>query len=173
MDLASLQASGKIRLVTGPRLAGKSMYCLEIVQAAQAEGYLARGVISLARFEQDCKTGIWAQDPGSGEKRLLASHRPGQHQGPRLGSWHFDQQTIAWVNRLLDAATPCDLLVIDELGPLEFEHGQGFRAAFAALDSRGYRLALVVVRPECLNQAIERWPEAEIITLPGVECDIT
>lgn len=167
MDLASLQAGGKIRLVSGPRLAGKSTYCQEIVQAAQAEGYLARGVISLAQFEQDRKTGIWAQDLCSGEKRLLASHHPGQHQGPRLGSWHFDPQTIAWVNQLFIDAVPCDLLVVDELGPLEFEHGQGFSAAFAALDSRDYRLAVVVVRPECLNQALERWPEAEVLALPA------
>jgi nucleoside-triphosphatase THEP1 len=49
----------------------------------------------------------------------------------------------------LRAATPCDVLVVDELGPLELIHGKGWIVALDILQARNYRAALVVVRP-CL-----------------------
>ena len=42
---------------------------------------------------------------------------------------------------------PCDLLVIDEIGPLELEMGQGLTNALDALRQADYRLALVSIRP--------------------------
>ena len=51
-----------------------------------------------------------------------------------------------------------ELLLIDELGPLEFRGEGGFIAGFAAIDARHYRLAVVVVRPELLDAARQRWP---------------
>ena len=57
---------------------------------------------------------------------------------------------------------PCDLLVVDELGPLEFERGRGWTAGLAAVDSGAYGAALVVVRSGLLERARTRWPGAEV-----------
>ena len=48
--------------------------------------------------------------------------------------------------------------MIDELGPLEFRGEGGFLAGFQAIAAQQYRLALVVVRPELIDIARERWP---------------
>jgi hypothetical protein len=57
----------------------------------------------------------------------------------------------------MDAAT-CDLLFVDELGPLEFRGEGGFVHGFAAIEARRYLLAIVVIRPELLKDAMVRWP---------------
>jgi nucleoside-triphosphatase THEP1 len=44
-----------------------------------------------------------------------------------------------------------DVLVIDELGPLEFDLQTGWTASFEVLRRKRYRLALIVIRPECLD----------------------
>lgn len=49
---------------------------------------------------------------------------------------------------VLEISLPCDLLIVDELGPLELTHQMGWRAALEILPRAGYRLALVVIRPE-------------------------
>jgi hypothetical protein len=62
-------------------------------------------------------------------------------------------------------AVPCGLLVVDELGPLEFERAQGWLSGLTALDSGEYELGLVVIRPELMGAALARWPEAGIKNL--------
>jgi hypothetical protein len=54
------------------------------------------------------------------------------------------------------------LLVIDELGPVEFDQGRGLTKAFDILDSQTYRLAVAVVRPDLLERACKRWPSARV-----------
>jgi len=54
-------------------------------------------------------------------------------------------------NQAIAAAPPCDLLVVDELGPLEFEQNIGWRATFEILEGQKYKLAIVVIRPECIQ----------------------
>lgn len=62
---------------------------------------------------------------------------------------------------MLGAIEACDLLLIDELGPLEWIEEGGFRSAFAALDTDCYRWAVAVVRPNLLHLACQRWPLAD------------
>ena len=53
---------------------------------------------------------------------------------------------------MLCSATPCGLLVIDELGPLEVEKGKGWSSAFGILAKAEFALGLVVVRPELVER---------------------
>lgn len=155
----------KIRVISGGRGAGKTSLCQRQVQAARQEGWDVAGLLSPARFAGGQKTGIEAEDLRSGQRRLLASCLDGELQGMRLGPWTFSQETLEWGNRVIAVAAPCDLLVLDELGPLEFEHNQGWTAGFEALDRGRYAGALVVIRPECLQAFRLRWPRAEILDL--------
>ena len=54
---------------------------------------------------------------------------------------------------MLSQAESCDLLVIDEVGPLEVERGKGWVSAFDVLRAGDYVLALLVVRLELIAQA--------------------
>jgi len=59
------------------------------------------------------------------------------------------------------------LLIVDELGPLEFIHAKGWLSGLVALDSFRYRLALVVIRPELMEAAQTRWPGCGIFHIGG------
>ena len=95
---------------------------------------------------------------------------------PQMGlhtrRWRFSTDALEWCNKILKAAVPCDLLVIDELGPLEFERGEGLLAAFEAVDSRQFETCLVVVRPSLVEKARRRWPDAGAINI-GEDMDIS
>jgi hypothetical protein len=62
--------------------------------------------------------------------------------------WRFAPGVFAWANRVLASACPCDLLVIDEVGPLELEGNRGWVQALAAVTSGRFGVALVVCRPQ-------------------------
>jgi len=68
-----------------------------------------------------------------------------------VGIWTFAPESVAWGQQVLASLPPCDLLVIDEIGPLELELGQGLTSALDALRHAAYRLALVTLRPTLVN----------------------
>ena len=155
-----------LTLLTGRRGAGKTTTCLRLMRQARARDLHVTGLISPARFADGRKIGIDLLDISSGEQRPLADLAQPQHlSGPRTLHWQFRPETMAWAQEALRRAAPCDLLIVDELGPLELEQQQGWRVALEIIDRRDYRHALVVVRPELLARARELWPQARILEI--------
>lgn len=142
--------SGSILVVTGRQDAGKTSYCRGLVERWRQAGLKTAGILSVGRFKNGEKTGFHAHDLAGGESRLLASRSPGELEGFRLDQWVFDPRVMEWGNRVLADIDAADLLVIDELGPLEFLFQKGWMAAFEVLIMKRFRLAVVVIRPECL-----------------------
>ncbi|WP_322508650.1 nucleoside-triphosphatase [Anaerolinea sp.] len=155
----------RLSLVTGWRGSGKTTFCAGMVQAARQAGWDVAGLLSPAGFEEGRKTCIRAEDLRTGERRLLASISRQSDEDLAFGDWFFNLQTLQWGNRVLQASTPCDLLVVDELGPLEFRLSQGWVSALEVLQRGGFRRALVVIRPELLEEARSLWRPDLIISL--------
>lgn len=158
-------------LVTGERGAGKTLFCRALVEAARAlpEAPEVAGVVSPRVYEGEGQVGIEAEDLRTGRRRRLAALRsPGE---PALSEatklWRFDEEALAWGNEVLQSAAPCDLLVVDELGPLELEEGRGWLGGVEAVDSGAFTVAVVVVRPRLLPEARRRWPAAEVVEMAG------
>lgn len=148
-------------LVSGERGLGKTTFCGNVAQEWAAAGRDVAGLLSLAVFAQEIKTGIDVVNLRSGERRRLANLRTTEAvPAGELSTlrWRFDPEVMAWGNEVLAQTTPCDLLVVDELGPLEFEREQGWLNGLRVLDGGQYQLALVVIRPELLDVALARWP---------------
>lgn len=146
--LAPLGAAtgSRLALLTGGRGSSKTRWCLAVREAAHGAGLDIAGVISPPVYADGGKAAIDIMDARTAG----------------LG-WRFDAAALAWGDGLLENAPACDLLLVDELGPLEFRGEGGFRHGFAAVEARRYRLALVVVRPELLAAAIARWPWMTIV----------
>ncbi len=155
--------TGLLLVLTGGRGSGKTTLCRRLIERKTNEGWQVTGLLSPARFEGDKKTGIQAQAIQTGETYLLASQIPGEISGLKFGEWEFDSTVLAWGNQVLQRSTPTDLLIVDELGPLEFKLATGWMSAFDVLAHDLYRAALVVVRPECLDDARTRLVVAGII----------
>jgi len=151
-------AGPRLALLTGGRGSGKTRWCLVAREAAHQAGITVAGVVSPPVYAHDGKVAIDVMDAATGERRRLADRPPGNETGTAGLGWRFDATALAWGDAVLHNAPACDLLLIDELGPLEFRGKGGFNYGFTAVEARRYRLAIVVVRPELLPEAIARWP---------------
>ena len=152
-----------LTLLTGPSGCGKTRLCEALAERAREAGLSIGGILCPAVFEGGRKVGIDQMDLASGERKRLAVRCDG---AGTVGCWRIDARVIAWGNRIIASLKGEDLIIIDELGPLEFESGGGYRQALRLLDEGRYRVALVVVRPALLPLAHLRWPQAVTLT-PG------
>lgn len=162
-------AAPPLFIITGERRAGKTTFCRYLVELARGAGRQVAGILSLPVFANNQKVAIEAQDLRTGQQRRLAVRREaGQSAsaGQHTPGWRFDPAVLAWGNTVLQIACPCDLFIVDELGPLEFERGEGWPAGLSALDAGNYRWGLAVIRPELLAAGQQRWPAAEVISIP-------
>ena len=149
----------RIIVLTGERGIGKSTVCRETVALAQDTGYACGGLVTLAH--DDVREVL---DVNSGDVRRLTQEGD-TAQTVEQGRFRFDPAVLAWGNRALIRATPGDLLVVDEIGPLELERGTGWMNAFDVLRGRDFRLALVVIRPELVAQAQRRLPDCATVII--------
>jgi nucleoside-triphosphatase THEP1 len=146
---------GHVIFISGERGVGKTTLCGQVARRMHVGGWQVAGFLSPARFDASGrKVGIDLLDVASGESHPLAQVRS---KGPTdVGRYVFDRETIRLGENLARAAPPDGLLVVDELGPLELERGQGWVGALEALQAGRFHAALVVVRPELLEKARRR-----------------
>jgi nucleoside-triphosphatase THEP1 len=137
---------GQIAILTGPVGSGKTTTCGRLLDRGRKIGLDCAGLLSLSRVEGGVKVGIDVVDARTGERRRLADvdELPG---ALRAGPYRFDADTFAWGAARLGIACPCDVLIVDEIGPLEMDCGEGWVNALDVLRVGRYRLAVAVVRP--------------------------
>jgi nucleoside-triphosphatase len=152
-------------LISGDIGAGKTTLCRNLAGRARAAGWDVAGLLSPGVFDAGQKTAIQVEDLRSGERRLLASLGPRPDFDLAFGRWYFNRAVLAWGNHVLEQSVPCDLLIVDELGPLELLRGQGFTAAQAALAGGRYRLGIVVVRPALVETFSALLPPQRVVAL--------
>ena len=152
--------SARIVILTGERGVGKSTVCRKAVALAQAREYTCGGILTLSQPDG----ALDVLDVRSGDSRRLTLESAA---GPAViqGRFRFDPETLAWGNVSLAQATPCHLLVVDEIGPLEIERGDGWLKAFGVLGEKNFALALIVVRPELVMRVQLRLPASTTAVL--------
>ncbi|HSQ16763.1 MAG TPA: nucleoside-triphosphatase [Anaerolineales bacterium] len=155
----------RLWMVSGEREVGKSTFCRALAAHARQFGWDVAGLFCPAVFEGGQKTGILAEAVRTGEARLLASTHRRTPADLRLGQWYFDHGVLDWGDQVIASSPPCDLLIIDELGPLELVHQAGWWSALGILGSSPYQVGLVVVRPELQLQVYQRLPITSTLTL--------
>jgi nucleoside-triphosphatase THEP1 len=77
----------------------------------------------------------------------------------------MDPEVLKWGESILLNSTPTRVLIIDELGYLEFEKNSGWTCAFDILEEGTYEVAIITVRVSLLPQALKRWETARVIHL--------
>jgi nucleoside-triphosphatase THEP1 len=156
--------SPQIVVITGESGAGKTTWCGQMRAFAEREALRVAGLISYGVFDGDRKVAIALCALPSGEQRILATRRE-YVVGAATPCWQFDESVLAWGDSQLAALGACDVLIVDELGPLELLHGLGWQSAFAALEAARYQLACVVVRPALVERFTARFSAAQVIAL--------
>jgi len=153
-------------LVTGEIGSGKTFVAGRVAEQARQQGLTIAGLWCPARMTGRSKTGILAEDLAGGERRLLAVRINDREEaaefhgkpGPATARYAFDPAALDWANRVLARAVAAgpDLLVVDEIGPLELEQGQGLAPVLEPLSAGSVPAALVVVRRRLLENLQER-----------------
>jgi nucleoside-triphosphatase THEP1 len=155
-------------LLTGERQVGKTTVCKRVAELARGLGYDPAGLLSTALLDKDSlPIAYQALMVADGEQRLLA-RADGDLGGPRTARYSFDADVLSWVMDRLRAAISqgCDLLIVDEIGPLELEQVRGMAPILSDL-TRGEGLqSLLVVRPELVEQLQKRLPNISFRTFP-------
>jgi len=157
-------------IITGEIGAGKTSFCQHMARLGQQSGLKVRGILSLAVFDGGQKVSIQAVNLENAQNRLLAHKQDRKGEPGRLG-WAFEEDVVQWVNGVLEESVPCDLLIVDELGPLEFDRGQGFQQGLELLDGGQFSAGIVVIRPHLVNRARKRWPDAREVPVQMGEND--
>ncbi|MHC1740491.1 MAG: nucleoside-triphosphatase [Anaerolineaceae bacterium] len=152
-------------ILSGPREVGKTTLIQRMLEQLHFINMTTTGVISPAVYENNIKTGIDIMDVRSGMKKRLADRRKGEIEGVLTERWKFFPEALTWGNNVLAESTPCDLMVVDELGPIELERGQGLQNGISEITRGKYLAAVVVIRPELLENALRLWPHAKLFTI--------
>jgi hypothetical protein len=129
--------------------AGKTSWTLRLIAAARARDLSVAGIVTTV--EHDSGARRWIEDLGSGERRLLG-YDGEERVGPDGCRWVLSNETLAWGDARLRATGEADVLVIDEVGPVELLHRRGWWGGAAAALAGPARLALVTVRPPLLGE---------------------
>lgn len=168
--MSSREFEGHLWIITGKIGAGKTVLCASLIKAFEDLGWQISGLRSPAIMEAGKKIGIAVENLSTKEMRQLAMHdyKPDGLVDDPI-HWTFDPQVLAWGNQVFAQATPTDLLVVDEIGPLEMKREQGWVNAMRALDSRKYRQGILVMRPKLLTIAQSRWQWSSTIEIETVE----
>jgi nucleoside-triphosphatase THEP1 len=167
-----MKARPTIVVLSGESGCGKTTLCARVAALAGAQGLLVAGVLTPSRLVDGRRVSLDVEDVRTTQRRPLAEactepqqSSAGSAGGPVTESWRFYADSLAWGTEILQHATPCDVLIIDELGPLELVRGQGWVIGLDVLRGGRYRLALVTVRPALLSRFQEQVDVLELITL--------
>ena len=175
-------------LLTGEPQTGKTRWLMQLIGELETQSMRVEGVVAPGRWidhgknaqlkERYEKIGIdnlllpEREVIAFAERRDLAEGDgtfDSSSQAAQAGlGWAIHDDAIARVNahfeKLRSANAPaCDLIVVDELGILELEHGEGLAQAASLIDrgaSTAAHHALIVVRPSLVEKARKRFSSA-------------
>jgi nucleoside-triphosphatase THEP1 len=139
-----------IAILTGPFGCGKTTTCRQLADLARQHGLDCAGIVCPARFDGGRKVGIDLLNLRTGECRPLAE-ADDQPSALRTTQYRFGADVMTWGATILDTACPGDVLIVDEIGPLELERGLGWVNALKVLREEQFDLAVVVVRPSLVD----------------------
>lgn len=139
--------------MTGSPGIGKTTALLKVVNALRDKGYTVGGMISREVRERGTRIGFEILDLKDGIKGWLAHIN--QKSGPQLGKYRVNLEDLKeiGVQAILKAKKECDIVVIDEIGPMEL-FSKEFRKAVDEV-AKSDKLLVGVVHRKAKDKLIE------------------
>lgn len=133
--LSRLERNGALIILTGPPGVGKTTVVTRIVYELRKSGLSVGGVYSKERRSGRVRTGFDMTDLLTGERQVLADLKG---EGPRLGRYRVNLSTLAnFASAAInEACARADIVVVDEVGPMELLSPEFRRSLKSVLNSR-------------------------------------
>jgi len=156
----------RVVLLSGNPGVGKTTVLMKTVNSLKERGIRVGGMISREVREGGARVGFEILDLTSSRRGWLA--HVNQKSGPRVGRYRVNIEDLNAIGAgaVTDAVEKCEVIAIDEIGPMELFSEKFKDAAWKALDSRKLVIAIVHWKAEdrLINEAKKR-EDAEIITV--------
>ena len=146
---------------------------IKTVDALKAKGVSVGGMISREAREGNVRVGFEIIDLTNGKHGWLAHIN--QKSGPQVGKYHVNLEDLEKIGAtaIIDAVEKCDVVAIDEIGPMELFSQKFKQAVKQALESKKLVLAVVhaKARDPLINEAKQR-EDAETFTVTLANRDV-
>ena len=142
----------RVVLVVGKKNAGKTAYLRWIARRAQERGLSVAGFLSVGEMSGGKKHRYYLHNLQTEERHLLASREHSPSGTENVGDYFFEPTTFHRAEQAYREALAADLIIFDELGPLELR-GRGLFAAFTFLLKNYHGTLFISVRPRLLLEA--------------------
>ena len=154
-------------LVVGEPGSGKTSWCREYIDWRRKSGSTIGGILCPAIEQQGQRVGSNALDLLTGQEvpfARLSSHGCVK-EGERVGDYTISKDGILFACGAIERAveSSCDLVVIDEVGPLELR-GNGLMPAVELALASAVNV-LIVVRSSLTGALQRRFPKYEFVVV--------
>ena len=133
----------RVILLTGLPGVGKTTVLIRVVEGLRANGITVGGIISNEVRENGIRMGFEISDLTNGKRGWLA--RVNQKSGPRFGRYRVSLEGLdkIGVEAIDRAIEKCEVIAIDEIGPMELYSYKFKLSAERALESKKFVLAVI------------------------------
>ncbi|MEM2419717.1 MAG: NTPase [Candidatus Bathyarchaeia archaeon] len=158
--------SKRVLLLTGSPGVGKTTLLLKVADALKTKGYRVGGMVSREVRVGGTRIGFEIIDLASGKRGWLA--HVNQKTGPQVGKYRVNLADLDGVGAeaILKAVKECDVVAIDEIGPMELFSEKFRRAVQEAFESGKIVVGVVHWKArDKLVYAVKAHPDTEIFTV--------
>lgn len=157
-------------LVVGEPRSGKTSWCRQYIDWRRKSGSSVGGILSPAIEKQGQRVGSNALDLLTGQEIPFArlSRYRSFKGGEKIGDYTISRHGILFACGAIERAVEsrCDLVVIDEVGPLELG-GKGLMPAVELALASPVNV-LIVVRSSLKGALQRQFPEYEFVVVPDL-----
>ncbi len=149
----------RVLIVTGPPGIGKTTILTKMVGILKLKGFKVGGMLSREIRQNGVRVGFEIQDLGSERHGWLA--HVGQQNGPQIGKYRVNLADLDAVGSyaIANAVEKSDIVVIDEIGPMEL-FSKNFREAIeVALKS--LKTVIAVVHWKAQDELVDKMKKVE------------
>lgn len=158
----------RLLLLTGSPGVGKTTLLLRVVEALRTRGYSVGGMVSREVRSCGARVGFELLDLSSLKRGWLA--HVNQKTGPNIGRYHVNLDDLEGLGAqaIVNAVDKCDIVAVDEVGPMELFSEKFKEAVAKAGESK--KLVVSVVHLKSRSVLIEEMKGREDAETYTVTC---
>jgi len=149
-----------IFILTGSVHSGKTTLLKKVIRELKRQKYRVNGFVSEAVWTRGETVGYDLFDLKK-ERSIPFIRKTGEKEWQKIGSYFFIPQSLAEAEKIILRAKEADILVVDEVGPLELS-GKGFWPALKQVIFHPLNSYLLVVRINILKDFLAMLGKSEV-----------